>query len=133
VCQTKLEKHARDKHSSLLRKFVNYGQKSFITLAPGLRVFGGNGPAFRKGKYIFCHTTHSIKHRRDWFLSLLCLSYYDISLLYSRIHLKWISLCYCAKSWRQKYLQVDLTLKTTPPPIFLDPVSRSDQTYFCTI
>ncbi len=24
-----------DKHSSLLRKFVNYGKKSFITLAPG--------------------------------------------------------------------------------------------------
>jgi hypothetical protein len=26
---------AKDKHSSLLRKYVNYGQKSFITLAPG--------------------------------------------------------------------------------------------------
>jgi hypothetical protein len=26
---------ARDKHSSLLQKFINYGQKSFITLAPG--------------------------------------------------------------------------------------------------
>jgi hypothetical protein len=25
---------ARDKHSSLLRKSVNYGQKRFITLAP---------------------------------------------------------------------------------------------------
>ncbi len=60
MCQTKLEKHASEKHSSLLRKFVNYGQKSFITLAPGLRVFGGNGPAFRKGKSIFDHTTHSI-------------------------------------------------------------------------
>ena len=43
-------------------------------------------------------------------------SYYDISLLYNRIHLKWISLCYCAKSWRQNYLRVDLTLKMTPPP-----------------
>jgi hypothetical protein len=30
-----LEKLARDKHSGLLQKFVNYGQKSFITLAPG--------------------------------------------------------------------------------------------------
>ncbi len=28
---------ARDKHSSLLRKSVNYGQKRFITLAPGLQ------------------------------------------------------------------------------------------------
>jgi hypothetical protein len=28
---------ARDKHSSLLRKSVYYGQKSFITLAPGLK------------------------------------------------------------------------------------------------
>jgi len=27
--QTRLEMLARDKHSSLLRKFVNYGQKSF--------------------------------------------------------------------------------------------------------
>jgi hypothetical protein len=25
-----------DKHCSLLRKFVNYGQKSFITLAPNV-------------------------------------------------------------------------------------------------
>jgi len=31
-----LEKHAREKHSSLLRKLVNYAQKSFITLGPGL-------------------------------------------------------------------------------------------------
>jgi hypothetical protein len=29
-----LEKLARDTHSSLLRKFVNYGQKSFITFGP---------------------------------------------------------------------------------------------------
>jgi hypothetical protein len=32
-----MEGLARDKHSSLLWKFVNYGQKSFITLAPGGR------------------------------------------------------------------------------------------------
>ncbi len=32
----------------------------------------------------------------------------------------------------QNYLWVDLTLKTTPPPIFLDPVLWSDQRYFCT-
>ncbi len=25
-----------DKHSSLLQKFINYGQKSFITFGPGL-------------------------------------------------------------------------------------------------
>jgi hypothetical protein len=28
---------ARDKHSSLLRAFVNYGQKSFIILGKGFR------------------------------------------------------------------------------------------------
>ncbi len=32
------------------------------------------------------------------------ISYHDGVLLWSRIHLKWISLCYCAKSWRQNYL-----------------------------
>ena len=32
------------------------------------------------------------------------ISYHDINLLWSRIHLKWINLCYCAKSWRQNYL-----------------------------
>ncbi len=37
VCQIKLEKLARDKHSGLSRKFVTYGQKSFITLGPGER------------------------------------------------------------------------------------------------
>jgi hypothetical protein len=30
----RLEKLARNEHSSLLQKSVNYGQKSFITLAP---------------------------------------------------------------------------------------------------
>ena len=34
------------------------------------------------------------------------ISYYDINLLYSRIHLKWISLCYYAKSWRQNTFRV---------------------------
>jgi hypothetical protein len=29
-----MEKLARDKHSSLLQEFVNYGHESFITLAP---------------------------------------------------------------------------------------------------
>jgi hypothetical protein len=33
--QTRLERLAKDKHSSFLQIFVNYGQKSFITLAPG--------------------------------------------------------------------------------------------------
>ncbi len=33
--QTRLAILAKDKHSSLLRKFVNYRQKSFITLGPG--------------------------------------------------------------------------------------------------
>jgi hypothetical protein len=31
--ETRLKRLARDKHSSLLRKSVNYGQKGFITLA----------------------------------------------------------------------------------------------------
>ncbi len=31
---TRLERLARNKHSSLLQKFVNYGQRSFITLGP---------------------------------------------------------------------------------------------------
>jgi len=31
---TKLIKHAFNKHSNLLAAFVNYGRKSFITLAP---------------------------------------------------------------------------------------------------
>ncbi len=58
-----------------------------------------------------------------WQLVSKLISYYDISLFYS----------YCTKTWRQNYLWVDLNLKTTPPPIFLDPVSSSDQPYFCTI
>jgi len=33
-----MEKLTNDKHSSLLRKSVNYGQKSFITLGPGGKV-----------------------------------------------------------------------------------------------
>ncbi len=32
---TRLERLARDKHSSIQRKSVNYGQKRFITLAAG--------------------------------------------------------------------------------------------------
>jgi hypothetical protein len=34
VSQTRPEKLTNDQHSSLLRKSVIYGQKSFITLAP---------------------------------------------------------------------------------------------------
>jgi hypothetical protein len=34
-----LEKFARDKHSSLLQKFINYGQKGFRTLAPAAGTF----------------------------------------------------------------------------------------------
>ncbi len=32
--QTRLERLARDKYISLVRAFVNYGRKSFITLGP---------------------------------------------------------------------------------------------------
>ncbi len=32
--QTRLERLARDKHSSLLQKSINYRQKGFITLGP---------------------------------------------------------------------------------------------------
>jgi len=35
---TKPERPAKDKHSSLLQKNVNYGRKSFITLSPGGKV-----------------------------------------------------------------------------------------------
>jgi hypothetical protein len=35
VCKTRLKKLAKDKHSGLKLKFINYGQKSFITLDPG--------------------------------------------------------------------------------------------------
>ncbi len=31
---TRLERLARDKHSSLLQKFVNYGQKKFYNIGP---------------------------------------------------------------------------------------------------
>jgi hypothetical protein len=31
-------KLGRDKHSTLMQKFVNYGQKNFITLSPGVKV-----------------------------------------------------------------------------------------------
>jgi hypothetical protein len=64
----------------------------------------------------------------EWHDATVNVSYYDFNLLYSRIRLKWISLCYCTKSWHQNSLRVDLTLKTTPPPIFLDPVYRSGST-----
>ncbi len=33
--QTRLLKFARDKHSSLLQKFVNYGRKKFYNIGPG--------------------------------------------------------------------------------------------------
>jgi len=33
-----VERLARDKHSNLLQKFVNYEQKSFITSPPGDRI-----------------------------------------------------------------------------------------------
>ncbi len=35
--QTRLERLATDKHSSLLRKFVNYGCKKFYRISPGER------------------------------------------------------------------------------------------------
>jgi hypothetical protein len=36
VCQTRPEKLTNDNHSSLLRKSVIYGKRSFITLGPGV-------------------------------------------------------------------------------------------------
>jgi hypothetical protein len=35
--QTRLEKLAMEKHSSLLRTFVNYARKCIITMAPDLK------------------------------------------------------------------------------------------------
>ena len=37
-----LERLARDKHSSLLQKLINYGQKGFIGLAPDSTFFSEN-------------------------------------------------------------------------------------------
>jgi hypothetical protein len=34
--KTRLERLSRDKHSSFLRKFVNYGQKKFYSIGPWL-------------------------------------------------------------------------------------------------
>jgi hypothetical protein len=34
VCYIRMEKLTKDKYSSLLRKYIFYGQKSFITLGP---------------------------------------------------------------------------------------------------
>jgi len=34
VCQTRLEKPAKDKHSSLLQKFINYDQIKFCNIVP---------------------------------------------------------------------------------------------------
>jgi hypothetical protein len=41
-----------DKHSGLLRKFVNYGQKSFITLAPAPQEEGIHPTALPHGAKI---------------------------------------------------------------------------------
>ncbi len=46
--QTRLQKLARDKHSNLLQKSVNYRQKSFITLAPG----GQNGKGWVEQEFV---------------------------------------------------------------------------------
>ncbi len=56
--------------------------------------------------YSLFHTEIRLEHAYFNVLILFFLSYYDINLLYSRIHLKWISLCYCAKSWRQNTFRV---------------------------
>jgi hypothetical protein len=53
-----LERLARNKHNSLLRKFVNYGQKSFITFAPeedSLFVWQDIGNYSLTGFEIRCH------------------------------------------------------------------------------
>ncbi len=38
--QTRMKNLARDKHSNLLRTFVNFGRKSFMTLGPGAKPKG---------------------------------------------------------------------------------------------
>ncbi len=38
VLKNRLEKLVRYKHSSLIPKVINYGQKSYITLGPGANV-----------------------------------------------------------------------------------------------
>ncbi len=39
-----------------------------------------------------------------WRMKKILISYHDIVLLRSRIHLKWINLCYCIKTWQKNYL-----------------------------
>jgi hypothetical protein len=53
-----MEKLARDKHSSLLQKSVHYGQKSFITLAPGR----GPGGYSSQSSGIISHLGSNLKH-----------------------------------------------------------------------
>jgi hypothetical protein len=47
---------ARDKHPSLLQKFINYGQKSFMTFSPG-------GPTRAKDGTIESENVIKIFHR----------------------------------------------------------------------
>jgi hypothetical protein len=50
--QNRIEKLAWDMPSSLLQMFVNYGQKSFITLGPGSNLSGTNTVLYSKGKFL---------------------------------------------------------------------------------
>ncbi len=45
---TKLRRLKRDKHSSLLQKFVNYGRKKFCDVGPGVNVIKLLFPLFAK-------------------------------------------------------------------------------------
>ncbi len=72
--QTILERLARDKHSSLLRKSLNYGQKSFITSGPvmelnshfHIKVLFCRSASF--GRKAFCRQTFGIQsqHTDIW-------------------------------------------------------------------
>jgi hypothetical protein len=48
-----LERLAMDKHSSLLRKFVNYGQEKFHNIGPRCKQFSRYGLSFVWTKYEF--------------------------------------------------------------------------------
>jgi hypothetical protein len=90
----------------------------------------------------FCHEYNCVAQTnkpqlelktRPLFCPLNLISYYDIILLCSRIHLKWISCCYCAKTWRQNYLELISLWRQLLPLYFLIQFFDPDQPYICTI
>ncbi len=61
------------------------------------------------------------------------ISHRDIILLCSRIHFKWISLCYCAPLGAKTILSQSHFVRRLLPLYFLIRFLDPDQPYFCTI